>query len=64
MLIAHVVLLMVTNVLYIATILYVNTTRHIPTSSRSAYRLAAESFVNTFLASFFYYVYNGVSPTR
>ena len=63
MLIAQVLLYQVTNVPYISLILYGKITESVPASSKSAYRIAVESFASTFFASFFYYVYNGVSTS-
>ncbi|UJR10888.1 hypothetical protein I4U23_015075 [Adineta vaga] len=61
MLIAQVLLYLVTNVPYISLLLYGKITENIPNSSKSSYRIAVESFLNTLLASFFYYVFNGWS---
>jgi len=49
-----------TNLPYGSAALYGLLTANIPMSSKSPELIASESFASTFLASFFYYCFNGV----
>mgnify|MGYP001033585652 FL=1 len=60
MLIGQVILYLFTNVPYASFVLYGSLTQSTPTADKSAERIAIESFLNTFLASFLYYCFNGV----
>jgi hypothetical protein len=60
MLIGQVLLYLMTNLPYVSIVLYGALTEYIPISSKSPERIASEGFAQTFLASFFYYCFNGV----
>ncbi|CAF1119933.1 unnamed protein product [Adineta ricciae] len=61
MLVAQVFLYFLTNLPYVSYVLYAALTENVPTANKSQLRISVESFLNTLLASFFYYCYNGWS---
>jgi hypothetical protein len=60
MLIGQVFLYIITALPFASNALYLTLTQNDPTSSKSAYRIAAEAFSQTLTSSFGIYVFNGV----
>ena len=61
MLIRQVVLYIVTALPFVINMAYITATQYVPSSSKSAYRIAAENLSLTATGSFGTFLFNGVS---